>query len=100
MADQSKPLTYYGASEVPATYADNFAIANNDNKTSFSLYFYQAPIPDFEGDQPQRFERVPQRCVARIVLTPRGMDRLLRSIAKERDATVNFSSPESSDTET
>ena len=89
MADD-KPMQIGNLNEAPAIFADVFLVSGDPEAGNFSVYFcqknIQLPMEAKEGsvEVPGGNEA---RCVARVVLTEKGLDALLDGLQKNKDFT-------------
>jgi hypothetical protein len=80
-----------GAEDVPATYTDIFAVATEAETGMSTIYFFQRH-PDaqiFSGSQGTVEDATRKgRCVARMLLSSKGVDALLQALAQNQGFTL------------
>lgn len=88
-ADLEGQLDYIGVGDVQALYADAFLVVGAGE--AFSILFFQNQIPDIQrgvvGSTGQ-IQTKTTKCIARLVLSPNGFDKLLEAMAGNRGFTL------------
>lgn len=78
-----------GNEDLPATYADIFVVASETESNMATIFFFQSHVqmPEYQVGElrtTQLGARQKAQCVSRILLTPQGVDVLLRALADNR----------------
>jgi hypothetical protein len=67
------PIEYYGSEDIAGMFADQAMVSHSTGM--FTLSFFQMQVPPTQDlDVLQKVEKIPARCVAKIVLAPQLME--------------------------
>lgn len=89
--DPKRPR-YSDAEKIVAIFADTHVIAHSGN--AFTLYFFQSQVlPETIGEDTSQAQPSEYTCVARIAMSDRTFDGLLRAMAKNRGVTIEPTQP-------
>jgi len=85
-------LPLVGTEDVAATYADIFVMLNEQDTGLASIYFYQRRLADMDiatGEtETLTIGSGSAKCVGRLLLSQRGVEKLLEALAENRGFTV------------
>jgi hypothetical protein len=93
-----RSLQLTGMEEAPATYADTFLVATENETHMSNLFFFQSQIsvPSIDSGTIHVGARKKAQCVSHLILSEKGMEALLHSLAENRGYTLikKFKMPE------
>jgi hypothetical protein len=81
------PLTYIIPDDVPLLFSDGMVVQHSENEFILSFFQTNRPIVLSEEDA-NKVTKAESRCVVRIVVTPRQMERNAKAMVKNFDSWV------------
>ena len=90
-AQTGPEMQLVGTEEVFGTFADVFVVTNETETHTASLYFYQRQLSTAGSTrlgETQTYRTLKAKCFARIILSEKGIEKLLEALADNRGFTL------------